>query len=397
LLDPLSAECPFSYTEGATKLCGPSPSDVPAMLPAFFNPRGKFVRDVSLVCYTSFGKSSPRSGELSFADALCGIGARGLRVAKEVPSFSSIILNDVNSKALEYAKNSAELNSVGAKCSFSKMEACAFLDSRSDRFDVVDIDPFGTPSPFVESGIRAVRDGGVLSLAATDSAVLCGVYPKVAERKYGGNSIRTDYAHEVGLRLIYGLVAQSAMRLETGIEPLFSHHDMHYFRVYCKVRVGNSFSRKNQELIGFVAHCFRCGYRNVVSRDEFFTRVKKNKVDEKQNNLNVGNVICPSCSDRLSFAGPLWVGNIQSKEFVDDCRRISAIPIFQVEELDIPLYFDLTVLSGKARSRTPKIVDVMRRLEQNGYVTSRTRLNPNALRTGAPSEVLRSIVSELAR
>jgi tRNA (guanine26-N2/guanine27-N2)-dimethyltransferase len=397
------SEGAYSYSEGATKLLGPSPSRIPAMLPAFFNPRGKFARDVSLVCYSAFAASSEEKGKLSFADALCGIGARGLRVAKEIPDFTCVYLNDVNSRALDYARASAELNAIQEKCVFSKLETCSFLDSRNDRFNAVDVDPFGTPSPFVDSAIRAVSDGGILSLTATDSAVLCGVYPKVAERKYMGTSIRTDYSHEVGMRLIYGLAAHSAMRLEAGIEPLFCHHDMHYFRVYCRIKVGNSYSRSNQDQMGFVLHCFRCGYRSVLSRRDFFASERKmsgNKSVPKSGlTPNAGNLDCPICkaNKKLAIAGPLWIGNIQSREFVSHCAKISQISLFQVDELDIPLYYDLTAISEKASTRTPKIADVKSQLESKGYATSRTRLNPNALRTEAPADILRSVVSDLAR
>lgn len=376
------------------------------MLPAFFNPRGKFVRDVSIVCYDVFAKQSPKRGELSFADALCGIGARGIRVANELASsFSKVYLNDVNLKALDYARRSAKINSVRPKCFFSKMEACAFLNMRlendGDRFDVVDIDPFGTCSPYAESAIRAVRDGGLLSVSATDSAVLCGVYPKVAQRKYGGISIRTDYSHEVGMRLIFGLMAQSAMRLKAGIEPLFCHHDMHYFRVYSNVKVGNSFSADNQAKMGFVVHCFECGFRSIIPYCELFSRTRA----RRKNATSVTELYglgCPDCElnggkGDLTAAGPLWIGNIQSREFVADCAKLSELAPFHFEEADIPLYYDLTALSKKAASRTPKIVDVMNALNEQGYATSRTRLNPNALRTTAPIVVLRSVVSEFAR
>jgi tRNA (guanine26-N2/guanine27-N2)-dimethyltransferase len=398
MLDPLSSQDVTVFFEGRTRLCAPSPKRVPAMLPAFFNPRGKFVRDVSIACYDAFSKRYPSRGRITFADALAGVGARGIRVANEVSGFSAVFLNDVNTRALEYARASIASNSLESKCFISKLEANAFLETRSsnagDRFDVVDIDPFGTPSPYIESAIRATKDGGLLSLAATDSAVLCGVYPKVAQRKYGGVSIRTDYSHEIGMRLVMGLLAQGAMRLETGIEPIFCHHDMHYFRVYCKINVGNAFSRKNQDKMGFVLHCFHCGYRSLSTYSSILPQSTKDTAVSK---------VCPNCLEsenrntRLVLGGPLWAGTIQSSDFVADCAKVSEFPLFHIGELDIPLYYDLTVLSRKNGSRTPKLVDVMNGLIELGFATSRTRLNPNALRTLAPIQVLRSIVSELAR
>ena len=71
--------------------------------------------------------------------------------------------------------------------------------------------------------------------------------------------------------------------------------------------------------------------------------------------------------------------------------------LFHTEELDIPLYYDLTALSEKLEIRTPKIAAVMERLRSTGYLASRTRLNPKALRTDAPIGTLESAVGELAQ
>ncbi|HKW04608.1 MAG TPA: hypothetical protein VJN71_04850 [Nitrososphaerales archaeon] len=376
--------------EGETKLAVPYFSE-PKMLPAFFNPKGNFVREVSIACYQAFGDSRKK---LQFADALGGIGARGIRVANEIPSFSTVFLNDINSNALKFGRASAKLNGVEKKCVFSKAEACSFLVSREanggERFDCVDIDPFGTPSDYVDCAIRAVRDGGMLSLTATDSAVLCGVYPKVALRKYLGAPLRTDYSDEVGMRLLFGLASMTAMRLETGIMPLFCHHDKHYFRVYFTVRVGNSFSRENEREIGFLRHCFACGFRDVVPREEFGRKSE-----------GIEHLVCPLClkngkRSRLSIGGPCWSGKIESKDFVSACRE-SQISVFLGEELDLPLYYDLAATTKKLGTRTPRINDAIEKLQSIGYHASRTRLNPGAVRTDAGIEALLSVVGELVQ
>ncbi|MHB8566558.1 MAG: tRNA (guanine(10)-N(2))-dimethyltransferase [Nitrososphaerales archaeon] len=384
-----------SVQEGDTTLIVPVSSG-PSKIPAFFNPRGKFVRDVSIVCYNAFAGSR---SDIKFADALAGIGARGIRVAREVESCARVFMNDINPTAIALAKKSAELNQVDGKCSLSNLEACSFLVSREgangERFDIVDLDPFGTPSPFIDCAIRSVSDGGMLSLAATDSAVLCGVYPAVAERKYLGRSLRTDYSHEVGMRLIFGLIAMTAMRLETGIVPLFCHHDMHYFRAYVQIKVGNSYSRENEKKIGFVAHCFNCGFRATLEKEEIFESGVARKKSPRI--LNERIALCPACAKPgLKLGGPLWIGDIQSRSYVESCSKISEVQLFREEELDIPLYYDLTALSQTLRLRTPKITEVISRLQGAGHLAGRTRLNPQAVRTNAPLTEIRSVVQELA-
>jgi tRNA (guanine26-N2/guanine27-N2)-dimethyltransferase len=335
---------------------------------------------------------------VSFVDCLCGIGARGIRVAKEVPGVSRVYFNDINSKAIGLAKQSSFLNEIESKCNFSNEETCSFLLSKSQsdvgRFGITDVDPFGTPSPFVESAIRSTEHDGLISLTATDSAVLCGVYPQVALRKYLGLPLRTDYCHEMGLRLMLGLVAMTAMRLETGIVPLFSHHDRHYFRIYFQLKVGNNYSIENECNIGFVAHCFKCGFRTTIKRTDFI---------EGSSGISVKNISCPSCKaldsskSSLKIGGPCWVGKLESQDFVEECSLNSDLGIFLSHELQIPLYYDLSSLTQDMGLRTPKLDGVMDELLKAGFTSSRTRHNPNAIRTEAPLADLRFHVSKLAR
>ena len=117
------------------------------------------------------------------------------------------------------------------------------------------------------------------------------------------------------MRLLFGLLSMTAMRFELSVEPLFCHHDMHYFRAYSKIHVGNSHSRENEEKIGYILHCFKCGYRTVVSHQEMFSSARKQDV-ELQIPRN-----CPTCASNLRVGGPLWIGNIQSSDFVEAVQK----------------------------------------------------------------------------
>jgi tRNA (guanine26-N2/guanine27-N2)-dimethyltransferase len=407
-----SSPHPIFYREGSTTLAVPSLGE-PMMLPAFFNRRGAFVRDVSIAVYRAYLaqllKGSSKS--LTFADSLAGIGARGIRVANEVEEIDRVFINDINSRALGFARKSVEANSLGEKCVLTRSEGCSFLVSRlqnqTQRFDFVDLDPFGSPSDFVDCAIRAVKDGGLLSMTGTDSAVLCGIYPKVAQRKYLGLPLRTDYCHEIGMRLLFGLAAQTAMRLEAGIVPIFCHHDMHYFRTYFSIKVGNSYSRENEEKIGFILHCFGCGHRCIVKRDELFSLHKEGEADKevlsKRRRFGGNLLVCPDCGrgskekgGRVALAGPLWIDKIQSVDFLTHCRDVSDLTIFS-EESDLPLYYDLNSIKLKSGTSMPKIARVLEKLQSNGFTASRTRLNRNSLRTDAKMGELRDVVLELAR
>jgi len=99
--------------EGTTRILIPSGSiseKVPPKDPAFFNPKAKLNRDFSIIAYSTFLKNF--DGPKIFLEGLSGVGARGLRVANEIPYIEQIIVNDLNPKALELSKKSATLNKL---------------------------------------------------------------------------------------------------------------------------------------------------------------------------------------------------------------------------------------------------------------------------------------------
>jgi tRNA (guanine26-N2/guanine27-N2)-dimethyltransferase len=65
------------------------------------------------------------------------------------------------------------------RCLFHVADACAVMYSHrspEDRFDVVDLDPYGSPHTFLDGAVQSVKDGGLLLVTCTDMAVLCGNY-----------------------------------------------------------------------------------------------------------------------------------------------------------------------------------------------------------------------------
>jgi len=66
-------------------------------------------------------------------------------------------------------------------------------------FDVVDLDPYGSAVPFLESALNSLADGGLLAVTFTDMAVLCARTPHVCFYKYGGAPLNKRYCHEVSL------------------------------------------------------------------------------------------------------------------------------------------------------------------------------------------------------
>ena len=72
-------------------------------------------------------------------------------------------------------------------------------DMRKEKkfFDVIDLDPYGTAVPFLESAIQAIGNGGILAVTFTDMAVLCSRSPHVCFYKYGSIPLPKKFCHEV--------------------------------------------------------------------------------------------------------------------------------------------------------------------------------------------------------
>ncbi len=276
------------HLEGRTWLVVPAASleeDPPPTSPVFFNPAAALNRDISVAVVAATRGSS-------FCDSMAGVGARGVRVATEVSRIDSVTLVDFNADALKLARRSAALNEIGRKCEFSSSETSSFLYSASggdSRFDYVDVDPFGTPVRQLQAALCATASGGVLSVTATDTAVLCGVYPSVSKRRYGAATLNNHFHHETGVRTLIGAVARHAALLDIGVEPIGAHSTRHYARVYLRISAGASEADTSLTNLGYVAWCPFCNHTASTSRGE-------------------GN--CESCGKRSKVAGPLWVGRL---------------------------------------------------------------------------------------
>ena len=211
-------------TEGSTKILvlDKSISDkVPPKKPVFFNPAAKLNRDFSILAYSAFWNDFDKPK--IFLDGLAGVGARSLRVANEIKNVEKVVINDVNSDALDVAQKSAKLNNI-SNFETSENETCRFFSlfsQKDNRGSIVDIDPFGSPTKYFDCSIRATMHGGLLSVTATDMQVLHGLAKNACKRKYYGVPIKTEYSNEIAIRLILGCLYAVSGRLGIQIIPQF--------------------------------------------------------------------------------------------------------------------------------------------------------------------------------
>lgn len=349
--------------EGRTRLLVPSASlaaDPPPQEPAFFNPRAAFNRDVSVAAYAAAIKGM--RGPPDMLDCMAGVGARGLRAANEAGA--RVVVNDRNPAARALASRSARLNGLDAEV--SGLDACALCSGRSApgaRAGIVDLDPFGTPAPFIDCALRAVRHGGLLSLTATDLRVINGPFRDACRRRYGGVSLRVRYGRELGLRLVVGCVRGVAARLGLAVAPLAAESDLHYYRAYLAVRRRPDTAPN----VGYVAHCYSCGHRAVSEPSDR----------------------CAACGGKADVAGPLWTGPLFDERFVSDMRGAAPPSCARLleeaqGEAGLPACYHTVDEVSSRTGRQPVSPDAaVQALRDAGFAASRTSFDPSGFRTDA--------------
>ncbi len=371
---------------------GVIPSDyAPSRAPVFYNPVMEFNRDLTVLAFQAYQRMINR--EISICDPLTSQGIRGLRFAAEVEGVNRVLISDINEHAYKLAKHNVQLNGLEDKIEVKHKDANAVLScnaSPKKRFDVVDVDPFGTPAPFLDSAFRAIKNNGLLSSTATDLAPLCGVHAKACVRKYGGRPLRTEYCHELAVRLLAGCTATVAAKHDIGVKVLFSHSSEHYIRLYTQIAYGAKKSDESVKTLGYILHCFNCFHRETTHHP-------------------FGSLQCPECGSKMDYAGPLWLGSIFDPNFIElmtkenrsvafkNSARITKLLNLTKEEASAPItYFVVDKLSGKLGLPSPSIQAFINALRKEGFQAVQTHFNTRGVRTDAPMATIQKVLKDLA-
>ena len=83
--------------------------------------------------------------------------------------------NDISKRAVASIERNINANKVSDLVTASHSDATMIMYNnrkKEDRFDVVDLDPYGSPTPFLDGAVQSVAEGGLLCVTATDLAVL---------------------------------------------------------------------------------------------------------------------------------------------------------------------------------------------------------------------------------
>lgn len=175
---------------------------------------------------------------LTLLEALAASGLRSIRYAKEVGGLKSIVTNDISTSAVDSIRRNSKRNGTEHLMTPSEGDACIVMyqHRHRNRFDCVDLDPYGSPSPFLDAAVQCVADGGLLMVTATDMAVLCGNLPESCFAKYGSVSLKNKACHEMALRILLHAVQTSAARYGRFIHPLLSISVDFYVRLFIQVK-----------------------------------------------------------------------------------------------------------------------------------------------------------------
>lgn len=327
--------------EGSVKLFIPKAKRI-YDAPVFYNPVMTLNRDISvLICKVLKPKSA--------IDLLAATGVRGLRLKKE-SGVRDVYINDANPAAVRLIRKNANLNKLSIH--ISNLRAHEFLATRYKlkhaKFDYVDIDPFGTPVPFLDAGIKAaVENGGIIGVTATDTAALCGSAPAACLRKYGSKPEKTYLMHETGVRILLKKIIETGAQYDLALTPIFCHATQHYVRVYLKSE------------------------RGAAKADEILKQI-----------------------GTYQNAGPMWLGKLWDETLVENIyvfaakdksiTRATKELLYVIDcESKIPAFgfFDLAELRLKQH---PKMSDVIAKLQEKGFAAARTHFSPTGIRTNAP-------------
>ena len=364
-------------TEGGTDLLVPAqvPSRAfpPGSSPVFFNPRMALSRDSTVLLL----KGSRITGYL---DAMGATGARGIRIAREcgIP----VTINDRDPLAVDVIRQNAAR--AGVSPEIIRYDVNVLLSSR--RFEAVDLDPFGTPAPFVDAAARSARR--YLFVTATDTAPLCGAHGPAGARRYFAHPVNNEYHGETGLRILLGFVVRELVKYDRGLEPILCFTREHAVRLHLKIRPGARAADEALGRIGYILQCARCFHR------------------EERQGLLPPCGRCP-CGEDLVPIGPLWLGAINDQQALDamldrlpSTRLAAGEELFRIlsllrEELPTSSHYDYHRMAKALHVSPPPMETVLRRIGEAGYRVSRAHYSGTAVKTDAPVEVLeRAIAGE---
>ncbi|CAH9088793.1 unnamed protein product [Cuscuta epithymum] len=340
-------------------------------------------------------------------EALSASGLRALRYAREIEGIGQVIALDNDKASVEACKRNIKFNgSVAcAKVESHLDDARVYMLTHPKEFDAVDLDPYGSPSVFLDAAVQSVVDGGILMCTATDMAVLCGGNGEVCYSKYGSYPLRGKYCHEMALRILLASIESHANRHKRYIVPILSVQMDFYVRVFVRIYTSASAMKNTPLKLSYVYQCIGCDSFHLQSIGR--TVSKNNSVRFLPGFGPTVPQECSDCGKKFNMGGPIWSAPIHDQEWVASMladvksmkgcypayERICAVLTTISEELpDVPLFLSLHNLCSTLKCTSPSAVIFRSAVINAGYRISGTHVNPLGLKTDAPMDVIWDIM-----
>ena len=325
----------------------------------------QFDRDLNVAVVRAVFPNGP--GNRRGWDMLAATGVRGLRLMEETDAFARYDFTEENPAAFEVLERNLHESGHGGLQAYH-------CDARKPagirEFDYVDLDPFGTPVPFVDAALRALAPGGVIAVTATDMPVLTGVARGVSEERYGGRPVRGAQGPEGGLRILIAYLVREGAQRSIGLKPVLSYIHDHYVRVYLRSRPSRSLPVD---------------------------------VSGLGDPLALGEAL-PHLAGTGPF-GPMWLGPLFDSDLVArlevpvTAERPAELRKFldrlrEESTADRPFYYEPNSLASELHlAEPPALATLLEALRAKGFAAARSHVRPSAFRTWAP----RSVVYETAQ
>ena len=331
----------------------------------FFNEQMAFNRDISVMFLRAFDK------EMTVADAMAATGSRSVRIANEAPK-TQVTANDISVYAIPYIEENIRVNGL-QNCVSSNRNLHSLL--AENVFDYIDIDPFGSPMPFLHSSIIGCKRNGYLAITATDTAPLAGAHRAKCERRYQCRPLRGPMCHEAGLRILIGSIAREAAKFDKGIRPMLSFSSDHYFRTYVQLRDGAGHADESLDKLIYVSYDPETLERSYSPEP-----------------------------DKEHVHGPFWGGELFDREHLSkmDCHDTAAerrctkmMSLWKDEIDDTPLMYEISEISSYLKLTTPPFEKFIDRMKQYGR-TSRTHISPTGFKTELTLKEIFSVYKEVS-
>ncbi|PSQ31388.1 tRNA (guanine(10)-N(2))-dimethyltransferase [Halobacteriales archaeon QS_9_67_15] len=367
-------------SEGDVTVEVPEQADAGVGDEVFFNPVQELNRDLTVAALRALDHDRDSGRTPTYLDANAASGIRGVRAAAD--SWDATLC-DVDPDAVDLCRANLERNDLDGRVLHRDANAVM----HEARFDVVDVDPFGTPIPFADAAFRGASR--LVCLTATDTAPLCGAHFESGVRHYSTVPRNTEYHAEMGLRVLLSAMVRTAARYDIAAQPVFSHATKHYARTYLRLDSGARAANALVDELGYVDHCEHCLYREATRG------LIADPLDA-----------CPNCDHGIQTAGPIWLGPTRDVAFteavsdaVDDgmgtadrarelCETVAA-------EGDEPTHYDQHRLCKRWGVGAMAMDEFVDRLRDAGYEASRTHYGGTTFKTDADvTEIREATVAE---